>query len=115
MDKSSNSKVVSAEAQRTEIEDRFEEELKRIREEGQDEAIVSQEGFLSYMKYASREKEALRREYREKSRNLDGRLSRVKRRLLKVNRAGTEKRRQSQVEMTGNPLRQSADTTVSMI
>jgi hypothetical protein len=113
MDKSSNAKkVVSAEPQRTETEDRFEEELKRIRKEGQDEAIVSEEGFLSYMKYASMEKEALRQEYREKSRNLDGRLSRVKKRILKVNRAGAEKGHQSQVEMTGNPLRSSIGSAI---
>jgi hypothetical protein len=105
MDKSSNAKAISPEPQRNGSKDRFEEELKRINEEGLDEATVSQKGFLNYMKYAFMEKEALRQKYREKSRNLDRRLFRVKKRLLNVNRAGAEKGRQSQVEMTENPLR----------
>ena len=115
MDKSSNEKVVSAEPQRTKTEDRFEEELKWNREEGLDEAIISQEGFLKYLEYVSMEKEALRRECHEKSRNLDGRLSRVKKRFIKIYKAETEREHHQQIEMTENPLRRSADSDLSRI
>jgi hypothetical protein len=86
-----------------------------LREEGLDEAIISQEGFLKYLEYVSMEKEALGREYREKSRNLDGRLSRVKKRFIKIYKAETAREHHQQIEMTENPLRRSADSDLSRI
>ena len=115
MDRSSDTNAISSESQGTEVEDRFEEELKRVREEGLDEATISQEGLLKYLEYVSMEKAALRREYREKSRNLDGRLSRVKKRFIKIYKAETEREHHQQIEMTENPLRRSADSDLSRI
>ena len=65
---------------------------------------VNHDRFLSYMKYASLRKEALRRESDNKSHNLDSYLSRVRRRVINV--IGTERKMNcQQVEMTENPLR----------
>jgi hypothetical protein len=114
MDRSSDANAISSESQGTEVEDRFEEELKRVREEGLDEATVSQEGLLKYLEYASMKKGALKRDYDDKSQNLDGHLSRVKKRFIKIYKAGSEKESKN-VEMVKNPLRQSADSAFSRI
>ena len=108
------SKLSNAEAILTEpqilskSEDQFGEETKRLREQGLDKAMVSRGGLLRYLEYASVEKEALKGEYHERARNLDSRLSRVKKRLIKVevHRAGAEMGPQD-IEMTGNPLQPS--------
>ena len=107
MRRCSNAKAASTEPQISKPEDQFENELERVRE-GQDEldkAAFSQEGFLSYLDYAKKQREALRQDYREKSRNMEGRLSRVKDRLLKVNKAGVSRGSTKQIEMTENPLK----------
>jgi hypothetical protein len=104
VDKSSNANAVVTELQKTEPGDQFEEEVRRFREEGLDIDTVNHDRFLSYMKYASLRKEALRRESDNKSHNLDSYLSRVRRRVINV--IGTERKMNSQqVEMTENPLR----------
>jgi hypothetical protein len=114
MDRSFNAKVVSAESQKTGTEDRFDEELKRVRKEGPDEATVSHEGLLKYVEYASMKKKVLRLECDDKFKNLDGHLSRVKKRFFKVYRARSEGE-SKQVEMAENPMRDSADPTISRI
>ena len=114
-DKSSNAHTISTEPQRTEEEDRFEEELKRLREEGLGEATCSQEGLLRFVEYASLKKQVLRKECHDKVRDLDGHLSRVKKRFMKIYKAETEREHHQQIEMTENPLRRSADSDLSRI
>jgi hypothetical protein len=96
------------ESQMSESVDQFEVEKNRLREEGLDEATISRGGLLRYLEYASLEKEEFREECREKSKKIDKRLLRVKKRLIKVelHRAETASAR-NDIEMTENPMRHS--------
>ena len=68
-----------------------------------------------YLNYEAIRNKNLEIEYDNKKMNLNNHLSRVRNRLLKVNRARRAKKEKQEVEMTENPWRRSIGPSISKI